>query len=255
MDNPPSSDSEIRPSPTLVRLSLPLTRPLLVWIILAINITVWLLMTLSGGSTAVRVLVRFGAKVPLFIAQGQYWRLFTAIFLHIGFLHLVLNSYALYSLGPQVESLFGQSRFLAIYLLSGLTGSVASYALSPSLSAGASGAIFGLIGALAVYLTHHRDIFGRRGQRGLTNILVVILYNLVLSFTVPGIDALGHLGGLIGGLIVGKLLCPDYEIVVDKWNLATALDRNNLKYQIWWLILFCAALALGAGLGTLRWTS
>ena len=251
MNGLPSSNAK----PIVARLSLPLTKPLLSWIALALNIIVWLLMTLGGGSTDIRVLVHFGAKVPWLVAGGEYWRLFTAIFLHIGFLHLAFNSYALYSLGPQVETLYGRNRFLMIYLLSGLAGSVASYVLSASISAGASGAIFGLVGALTVYLIRQRDILGRRGRRGLTHVVGVILYNLVLSFTVPGIDALGHLGGLVGGLIVGRLLCPDYEIVLGSEGLAKAIDRNSLKHQAWWLVLVGIALVVGVGLGTLRWTS
>jgi len=236
-----------------MRLPLPLTRPLLSWAILALNAIVWLLMTFGGGSTDTNVLVRFGAKVPWLVAMGEYWRLFTAIFLHIGFIHLAFNSYALYNLGPQVERLFGRHRFLVIYLLSGLAGSVASYILSESLSAGASGAIFGLIGAMAVYLARHQGILGQRGQRSLTNILVVILYNLVLSFTVPGIDVFGHLGGLAGGLVVGRLLCPHYEIVADNRGTAKVVDRNNLGDRSWQLVLVSVALVVGAGLGTLRW--
>jgi rhomboid protease GluP len=255
MDGLSPSNAKPTLTPAAARLSLPLTSPLFSWIVLALNVAVWLLMTLSGGSTNIQVLVRFGAKVFWLVALGEYWRLFTAIFLHIGFFHLAFNSYALYSLGPQVEALFGRSRFLVIYLFSGLAGSVASYVLSQSISAGASGAIFGLIGALTVYLTRQRGLLGRRGQRGLTNIVVVILYNLVLSFTVPGIDALGHLGGLAGGLAVGRLLCPDYEIVLYGEGLAKALDRNSLKGQAWRLVLLGIALAIVTGLGTLRWTS
>lgn len=247
-------DTELtQPPPVPVRLPLPMTRPFCSWIILAFNVIIWLLMTFSGGSTATSVLIRFGAKVPWLVATGEYWRLFTAIFLHIGFIHLAFNSYALYVLGPQVESLFGRNRFLAVYLFSGLAGSVASYVLSESLSAGASGAIFGLIGALAVYLLRHRDILGRRGQRALKNVIVVILYNLVLSSTVPGIDVFGHLGGLAGGLIVGGLLCPKYKVVMDNRGVPGVLDRNSLRHRAWQLVLVSLALIAIAGLGTLRW--
>jgi rhomboid protease GluP len=236
-----------------IRIHFPLSKPLLTWIVLAVNAIVWLLMTFRGGSTDTIVLTHFGAKVPWLVATGEYWRLFTANFLHIGFIHLAFNSYALYSLGPQIESLFGRSRFLVIYLLSGLMGNVASYVLSESLSAGASGAIFGLVGALAVYLARHRDILGRRGQRSLANAVVVILYNLMLSFTVPGIDVFGHVGGLAGGLVVGWLLCPRYEIVAHNRDTARVVDRNNLGRQTWQLVLVSVALVIGAGLGTLRW--
>ena len=254
MNEFPSSGPEpIQAPPVLMRLPLPLTRPLFSWAILALNAIIWLLMTFSGGSTDTGVLVRFGAKVPWLVATGEYWRLLTAIFLHIGFIHLVFNSYALYSLGPQVERLFGRHRFLVVYLLSGLAGSVASYVLSESLSAGASGAIFGLIGSLAVYMARHRDILGQRGRRGLTNIMVVILFNLVLSFTVPGIDVFGHLGGLAGGMVVGRLLCPRYEIVADNRGTANVVDRNSLGDRTWQIVLVSLTLVVGAGLGTLRW--
>jgi len=249
-----SSDPEPnQTSAVTIRLPLPLSRPLFSWVILAINAIVWLLMTFSGGSTSTEVLIRFGAKVSWLVATGEYWRLFTANFLHIGLMHLAFNSYALYSLGPQVEGLFGRDRFVAIYLLSGLAGCVSSYALSESVSAGASGAIFGLVGALAVYLARHRDLLGRSGQRRLTNVVVVILYNLVLSFTVPGIDVLGHLGGLGGGLVVGWLLCPHYEVVADSGGTARVVDRNSLQRQTWRLFLVGVALVGATGLGTLRW--
>ena len=243
----------IQPAPAPVRVPLPLTKPLFSWIILGFNGLVWLLMTLNGGSTDTSVLINFGAKVTWLVAGGEYWRLFTAIFLHIGIIHLAFNSYALYSLGPQIESLFGRGRFLTIYFLSGLAGSIASYDLSESLSAGASGAIFGLIGALAVFLQSHRKILGRRGQQGLVNIIVVILFNLLLSFSVPGIDVWGHLGGLAGGLIVGRLLSPEYKLVADTPTSVRLIDLNNVQRQVRFLLLIGVILVICAALGTLRW--
>lgn len=242
------------PPPRPVRLTLPLTRPRLSWAILALNVIVWLLMTLSGGSTDTDVLIRFGAKVPWLIAAGEYWRLGSAIFIHIGLMHLLFNGYALYSLGPQVEGLFGHARFLIIYLLSGLAGSVASYGLSESLSAGASGAIFGLIGAFAAFLAGHRDTLGRQGQQALINILMVILFNLGLTFTVPGIDVWGHLGGLASGLILGWLLRPEYETELTTAGTLHLVDRNSLQRQAWPVLLFGLVLVGGAMLGTLRWS-
>jgi len=236
-----------------VRLALTQSKPLFSWLILALNLVIWLLMTFSGGSTRADVLVRFGAKVPWLIAAGQYWRLLTAMFLHIGLVHLLFNSYALYSLGPQVESLFGRGRFLIIYLLSGLAGSVASYALSASLSAGASGAIFGLIAAMAVFVAGHRQMLGRRGSQALTNIVLVILFNLGLSFSVPGIDVWGHLGGLMGGSVVSWLLRPRYRVVFDSQGAPQVLDATSLRSKLLPLALVAAALVAITVLGTLRW--
>ena len=120
--------------------ALPLHRPVVTWIMLAGIVLVFLLETLAGGSTNTQVLVRLGAKVTPLIVQSEYWRLFTSTFLHIGLVHLAFNGYALLLLGTEMERLFAWPRFLAIYLLSGLFGSLASYALSDTISAGASGA-------------------------------------------------------------------------------------------------------------------
>ena len=163
------------------------------------------------GTRDNRVLLLMGAKVNPLIAQGQVWRLFTAMFLHIGVFHLLVNMYALNALGPLVEGYFGHRRFLAIYLLGGLLGSLASYAFSDALSAGASGAIFGLAGATTVYFLRYRDNFGQRGRAILQNMLLVIGINLVFGFTAPGIDNWGHMGGLVGGALLAWGLLPRYS--------------------------------------------
>ena len=128
--------------------------------------------TALGGSTQTDVLVRLGAKVTPLVAAGEYWRLFTSMFLHIGVAHLFFNGYALLVVGTELERLLGWGRFLAIYLLSGLLGSLASYAFSANLSAGASGAIFGLIGALGAFFFLHRERLGSWGRARLGNIAV-----------------------------------------------------------------------------------
>ena len=158
------------PSPP-VRLPLPQSRPIATWAILGINVFIWLAMTVLGGSTNPYVLVRFGAKFNPLIVQGQVWRLVTPIFLHIGLVHLAFNTYAIYAIAPQIERFFGTARFLSIYLLSGTYGVLLSFLLSPSLAAGASGAIFGMIGTQAVFLYRYRDAFGWRGRRQFYNTL------------------------------------------------------------------------------------
>ena len=116
-----------------------------------------------GDSTSVQTLVTFGAKVNPLIADGQYWRLVAPIFIHIGLMHLVFNSIALLTFGRIAEMIYGHTRFLAIYLVSGIAGVVLSYLLSRGISAGASGAIFGLGGALAVFFLVNRGS-GPRGS-------------------------------------------------------------------------------------------
>jgi membrane associated rhomboid family serine protease len=137
--------------PRRVSYALPVSRPIATWILLGIIVIVFIIETLIGGSTETDVLIRLGAKVTPLVAAGEYWRLLTAMFLHIGIVHVLFNGYALVAIGTELERILGWRRFLAIYLLSGLFGGLASYAFIASLSAGASGAIFGIIGALAAF--------------------------------------------------------------------------------------------------------
>jgi rhomboid protease GluP len=195
-----------------ISLPLPSHAPLWTYILLGINVLVWLAMTLMGGSESTDTLIRFGAKYQPLIVQGEYWRLMTANFIHIGILHLAFNAYALYLFGLQVERRFGRSRFVVLYLLSGLGGAVLSYIGSSSLSAGASGAIFGLIGAITVYYATYRDAFGSQGRRQLSSLLLVMGYNLLWGLMNPRIDNLGHVGGLVTGLALGWAFCPRYSL-------------------------------------------
>lgn len=178
-------------------------QPLVTYGLLALNVAMWLLMTLVGYLLRLNVnqqLLLFGAKVNQLIAQGQYWRLFTPMFLHIGLMHLLFNSYALYLYGPVVEKLFGKGKFILVYLISGLMGTMFSYVLSPNPAAGASGAIFGLMGALLYFRQRQKALFQRIFGPGL---LMIIGINLFYGFVVPGIDNWGHIGGLVGGFLVG----------------------------------------------------
>ena len=118
-------ESSFPPSPQPRRLPLPMSKPFVTYILLGSIVIVFLLMTLSGGSTDPRVLIKYGANFGPLILSGQTWRLFTSMFLHIGFLHLVFNSYALFILGVEMERIYGPDRFLTIYILAGLFGSLA----------------------------------------------------------------------------------------------------------------------------------
>ena len=220
--NPSESTPQAEePQARMVRVRLPLVRPLWTYIFLAINILVFLAMTALGGSENIGVLVFFGAKYNPAIIAGQYWRLLTSCFVHIGIVHLLFNSYALYSFGGEVEQRYGRARFLALYLLAGLAGSTASFVGSPRLAAGASGAIFGLVGAMIVYLATYREQFGAWGKRQLKNVLLVAGYNLVFGFVATGIDNFAHTGGLLAGMLIGWAYCPRYQM-----NMTTALGGD-----------------------------
>ena len=159
---------------------------------------------MGGGST--QVLVDMGALVPAYVAvKNEYWRLFTAMFLHGGLLHIAFNMYALYIGGSYLEMIAGKGKYLAIYLVAGVAGNVAVYVLAApfSVTIGASTAIFGIFGALFIYSVHNRD---SAVGRALSSMGTVILINLVITFLVPGISWQGHIGGLIGGVLAVEAL-------------------------------------------------
>lgn len=167
--------------------------------ILAVQLFVFVVMTASGGTTNPEVLVRFGAKVNDLIDQGQWWRLVTPILIHIGLIHLLFNSFALYIFGPTAEWLFGRFRFFLFYVLAGFGGNVASYWFNPySVSAGASGAIYGLFGMYVYLYWRAKRLVDPDVGKG---ILALVVINLLLSFS-HGIDLAAHLGGLITGFIL-----------------------------------------------------
>ncbi|MED1205134.1 rhomboid family intramembrane serine protease [Heyndrickxia acidicola] len=177
-------------------------KPLFTYIFLFIQVVVYFSMTVAGGDTT-QNLIRFGAKVNPLIIDGQWWRFFTPIFLHVSIIHLLMNSLALYYLGPTIEKIFGRSRFLWIYLFAGFTGSLASFLFSNSISAGASGAIFGCFGALLYLGAVYPKLFFRTMGR---DVIVVIIINLVFGFTAGGIDNFGHIGGLAGGFLAAAIV-------------------------------------------------
>ncbi|MCX6364603.1 MAG: rhomboid family intramembrane serine protease, partial [Actinobacteria bacterium] len=159
---------------------------------------------MGGGST--RMLVDMGALVPAYVAvKHEYWRLFTAMWLHGGLLHVAFNMYALYIGGSYLEMIAGKGKYLAIYLVAGVAGNVAVYLLAAPISVtiGASTAIFGIFGALFTYSLHNRN---SAVGRALSSMGTVILINLVITFVVPGISWQGHVGGLIGGVLAVEAL-------------------------------------------------
>ncbi|ODA42756.1 rhomboid family intramembrane serine protease [Desulfosporosinus sp. BG] len=189
--------------------------PFVTYAFLGINLVVFLLMVFAGlslfpsnssGLTDQRVLITFGAKVNDLIQAGEVWRLLTSIFIHIGIIHLAFNLYALWALGPLTEEFFGHPKFLMIYMFSGLGGSIASYLFSPALSAGASGAIFGLLGAL-LYYSIKRPYLWKSGLG--MNLVVVILVNFGFGISQPGIDNYAHLGGLLTGTLTSIFLTKE----------------------------------------------
>ena len=150
-----------------------------------------------------RTLFDLGAMQPLAIADGQYWRLFSAIFLHAGLLHIGFNAYALWLFGRGIEGSLGRTWFVVIYFVSGFLASAASYAFGPvtALAVGASGAIFGIFGAFIAY--NYRRRHTAIGAANLRSALTLVLLNALLAIGYRAIDWRAHLGGLVAGLLVG----------------------------------------------------
>ena len=168
--------------------------------------------TVMGGSVDPRVLVALGANVaPL---DGQYWRLVASLFLHIGLLHLVVNAWALYQLGALFELWLGSLWLAVVFFVSGICGSLASvvFTLGPAadhtVSAGASGAIFGILGALIAFLARRRDRLTSAAKSLLLQLLFWAGLNVFLGLTVAAIDNSAHMGGFAAGLVLGIFLQP-----------------------------------------------
>jgi len=150
-----------------------------------------------------------GAKVTeLILNKGQYYRLLTPIVLHGGVAHLAVNMYSLANLGPLVDRTFGTARFLGVYLAGGVAGNVFSTLLTSSTSVGASGAIFGLVGAYYVFLTRNKRFFGASGEDGLDSLTTTIVVNIGLGLTNPVIDNWAHIGGCLGGALAAYAFGP-----------------------------------------------
>jgi membrane associated rhomboid family serine protease len=186
-------------------------RPLATMALLAVN-TVLLLVEagMSGGAIGLldpspRALCRLGALNAAAIADaGQWWRLLTVMVLHAGLIHWAFNSYALWAFGPMLEQVLGRVRFLALYLGSGFLGAAASFAFRHTqLGVGASGAIFGLLGALIAFFYRRRRA---GGAAPFQNLLLVLLINVFLATRIANVDNLAHAGGFVGGLVAMALL-------------------------------------------------
>ena len=193
-------------------------KPIVTYSLIFICILVFILMyVLGNGSTDNYTLLVFGANVDTLTKNGDYYRLFTSMFLHIGILHLLCNMYSLYIIGKEVENVFGKVKYLIIYLLSGIAGSILSLAFNHNtICAGASGAIFGLLGALLYFGYYYRTYLGATLTR---TIIPVIVLNLIIGFTSSGIDNAAHIGGLVGGILIAMAVgVPDKSNNNNKIN-------------------------------------
>ncbi len=183
----------------------------LTYILIAINSIVYLLSALLSQDIMdmdTETLVHMGALYgPYVVQEGEWWRLFTAMFLHGGMTHLLMNMFSLYIVGRGAEMYFDTKSYIAIYLFSGLIGGLVSLSIHPaSVGVGASGAIFGVFGALAGFFLAHREKIATHTKAFMKDFAIIIGINLVIGFSIPSVDVSAHLGGLAVGFAGGFIL-------------------------------------------------
>ena len=194
-------------------------KPLITWSIMIICMFLFILTHIIGKGIVNREsLITLGANATELTKNGDYYRLVTSIFLHIGIIHFICNMYSLYVIGPQVESFYGKIKYIIIFIISGLSASLLSTAFSSNdmITLGTNGVIFGLLGALLYFGYHYRVYLGNVLK---SQIIPIIIINLLIGFFLNGINNIVHIGGLIGGIFISKALgVPEKSTTSDKIN-------------------------------------
>jgi len=270
----PSAPPPDAPRRTPVTLRIPSVKPTATYILIGINVLVFIIRALSLQIDV--SLFEWGANNPVSVFQnGELYRLLTSMFLHASIhapsgqllfqnaLHLILNAYVIYVTGRGIEPLFGHVRFTVIYILGGLAGSIASAILSPAAvySVGASGAAFAILGAEFVYLYKHRKLLGVRGRSQMNSLISLAVINLAFgilsSFSTNGtrIDNWAHIGGAIGGLALTWFLSPYFlpRRDLERPDTLIADDINPLRSKVWAISAYIAVLMVLLIIGSLRY--
>jgi rhomboid protease GluP len=182
-------------------------------------------------------LVMLGGKFTPLILDGQVWRFLSPALLHSSLMHIGFNMYALFIIGSSVESYYGSVRYLALYVLGAFGGSVLSFLLTPAVSIGASGAVFALIGAEAMFVIRNRAVLGDQARALLTNVAFIIMINLFLGVTNPRIDNWGHMGGLLAGAAFGWLGGPLLSWGYTELGYSLTDARTMRESMIAWLVV------------------
>jgi rhomboid protease GluP len=180
--------------------------------IIGVTVFVYLLQLLSSFTYGKDLPILYGARINEAIRAGELWRFLTPALLHASIPHIAFNMYALLSFGVSLERYFGHGRFFLLYVLGAFTGNVASFLFSPGYSVGASTAIFGLLGAEAIFLIQNRKAFPGQFRAAIGNIIFIAAINLFIIGSLPGIDNWGHIGGLLGGLMFTSFAGPKWEL-------------------------------------------
>lgn len=253
---PPSNGDSPEPAPRppamqRVAVRLPVAEPRLTYGLLGLIVLI-ALYYFSLSARGQLLFLSDWAKINERIRDGEYYRLFSSMFLHLNLMHLFFNSYALFVLGRDVEALFGTARFAIIYVLGGLSGSLASFIFTDAPSVGASGAIFAIFGAEMVYFYQHRDLHGVAGRQHFTQLIILMLINLGLGFfastgaTNFRIDNAGHIGGLVGGVVLAWFIGPAYRVQRDlnAESGFSVVDGNPVGRWVLWSAAYALTLAV-----------
>ena len=218
---------------------------------------IWLLTELAGGSSSGATLHRFGSMHgQSMLFEGEYWRAFTAIFLHSGFQHLAFNSISLLIFGPRVEEVFGPRKLVVVFLLAGLFGNLASFMMRGLFenSVGASGGVFGILGMFIAFFWYYRDTQGGLYGESLRGLWVLVAINLFYGFTQLNVNNTAHIGGLVAGIILGYSLVPRYERDLSAVGGRQWVDRASLVRRWWVIALSTALLICGFMVAIVFWT-
>ncbi len=191
----------------------------LTYTIIVLNVIVYLISAFYSQSIVdmdIQVLVELGALYgPLTVLREEWWRLGTAMFLHGGMTHLLMNMFSLYLIGRGAEMYFDTKSYISIYIFSGLIGGLVSLYVHPaSVGVGASGAIFGVFGALAGFFLAYRDKIATHSKAFMKDFAIIIGINLVIGFSIESVDVSAHIGGLIVGFIGGFMLSKSPKLIV-----------------------------------------
>lgn len=210
-----------------------LSKPWVTYVVIGLNLLVWIAMVGSGvhayepkGS----VLLDWGGNLGVLTGSGQWWRLFTAMFLHGGFIHLGFNLYFAWIVGRVCEQIYGSAAYAVVYLGSGLIASLVSAAWQPAVvSVGASGALFGVFGAFLAFTVRRRSMLAPEFVRGvLRNGVILVGVNLAIGIAIPGIDVVAHIGGLVAGFGLGYLIAALAEKPVKTQAQAKAVRMRAI---------------------------
>ena len=225
----PPTTPEAGPAPRAVRIALPQSAPYVTYAIIGVTVFVYLLQLAS------QVLFQYDLPAGILlrsnelIRSGQLWRLVSSALVHGSLVHIGFNMYALFSFGTNLERHFGHGRFLLLYVVGAFTGNVISLLFSTVDSLGASTAIFGLLGAEAVFLYQNRKLFGDRVKGEIGNLIFIAAFNLFVIGSMPGIGNWGHIGGLLGGLMLSWFICPLWGVESDLVGGYRLVDRRSTR--------------------------